>query len=144
MGLVETALFYVNKVGAYTIGLVVQAATGNVDPWTRDAMKLECAESAVRSLGPNPDPVIVARVQQQCYADVDATLRSGHASPGQCIARLPGVGCVAGEDSGEGLRALQKIVNVLIIGGVLVGVYFVAREFGVMGWFRGSSRRSRG
>lgn len=139
MGFLDSIYYGANKIGEYTLGPVVELLTKTVSPWKAGAQKYELARDIEKAMGPNADPAQLAAAVSKAYAEYDRTLATtpgGSSAPGACYLRLPFVGCVAGPDANEGLRSLQKLVNVLIVGGVVIGAVYLARQFGLFDSFK--------
>ena len=119
-----------------TLGAGVELLTGTIDPWSRDAIKYETAQGIEKAMGPNPDPVQLAAAKQKAYLEIDQFLVKSGQQAGDCFLRLPLVGCVAGPQASEGLKALQKFVNTLIVLAMVGGTIYVAQRFGLFDSFK--------
>lgn len=117
-----------NDIGASTVGVLWRAASGTVDPWTRDNLIEDAQGNAVASLGPNATPDQVNAAKQQAAVAINSSLNDATANsaqfwdgvlktPSTVWAWLTGGNVATGE---PGKKTMDEIHSFLIWGVVIV------------------------
>lgn len=121
---------FFDSVLANTVGVAWRAASGTVDPWTKQVIIDQTNADIAKASGPLATPQEIAMNQAATEQIITETLRTnpgGSADPADASLRVPGLGSL---NDPQFLKNLDWIVNIALVVGVLLFGFWVYQNFG--------------